>query len=103
MGSKGIVACTAGLAVLLQEGIGDTIRISLTPAARAATAPGRCMSARKSCSPWGSAAFAPQVTSCPGCGRTTSHRLPGTGARTSSAHLHDTMPSGGDGTRGSKS
>jgi (E)-4-hydroxy-3-methylbut-2-enyl-diphosphate synthase len=51
MGSKGIVASTAALAVLLQEGIGDTIRISLTPS-RAATARARSSSRRRSCRPW---------------------------------------------------
>ena len=71
MGSKGIVASTAALAVLLQEGIGDTIRISLTPE------PGgsRCREvqvAQEILQSMGLRAFTPQVVSCPGCGRTTS-------------------------------
>ncbi len=71
MGSKGIVASTAGLAILLQEGIGDTIRVSLTPR------PGGdrteevriCQQVLQSL---GLRSFMPQVTACPGCGRTTS-------------------------------
>ena len=71
MGVKGIVASTAALAVLLQQGIGDTIRISLTPSAggdrteevRVAQQILQSMELRS---------FFPQVTSCPGCGRTTS-------------------------------
>ena len=51
MGSKGIVASTAGMSVLLQEGIGDTIRVSLTPN-RTAIAPRKSLSRRKSCRPW---------------------------------------------------
>ena len=51
MGSKGIVASTAAMAVLLQQGIGDTIRVSLTPS-RAATAPRRCAWRKKFCRPW---------------------------------------------------
>jgi len=71
LGSKGIVASTAALAVLLQEGIGDTIRISLTPE------PGgdRCKEvvvAQEILQTMGFRAFTPLVTSCPGCGRTTS-------------------------------
>ena len=71
MGSKGIVASTAALAVLLQEGIGDTIRISLTPE------PGgeRTQEVRvgqEILQALGLRAFTPQVTACPGCGRTTS-------------------------------
>ncbi|TAJ95967.1 MAG: flavodoxin-dependent (E)-4-hydroxy-3-methylbut-2-enyl-diphosphate synthase [Gammaproteobacteria bacterium] len=71
MGSKGIVASTAALSVLLQEGIGDTIRISLTPE------PGgdRCREvvvAQEILQTMGFRAFTPQVTACPGCGRTTS-------------------------------
>ncbi len=71
MGTKGIVASTAGLAVLLQQGIGDTIRVSLTPApggprteeVRVAQAILQTMGIRP---------FLPSVTACPGCGRTTS-------------------------------
>ncbi|MCB1921476.1 MAG: flavodoxin-dependent (E)-4-hydroxy-3-methylbut-2-enyl-diphosphate synthase [Candidatus Competibacteraceae bacterium] len=71
MGSKGIVASTAALAVLLQEGIGDTIRISLTPE------PGgdrrqEVQVAQEILQAMGLRSFTPQVTACPGCGRTTS-------------------------------
>jgi (E)-4-hydroxy-3-methylbut-2-enyl-diphosphate synthase len=71
MGNKGVVASTAGLAVLLQEGIGDTIRVSLTPA------PGgdrteEVLVAQQILQSMGMRSFAPQVTACPGCGRTTS-------------------------------
>jgi (E)-4-hydroxy-3-methylbut-2-enyl-diphosphate synthase len=71
MGSKGIVASTAALAVLLQQGIGDTIRISLTPD------PGGDRSrevivAQEILQTMGLRSFAPMVIACPGCGRTTS-------------------------------
>jgi (E)-4-hydroxy-3-methylbut-2-enyl-diphosphate synthase len=71
MGSKGIVASTAGMAVLLQEGIGDTIRVSLTPD------PGgdrtqEVIVAQEILQTMGLRAFAPMVVACPGCGRTTS-------------------------------
>jgi (E)-4-hydroxy-3-methylbut-2-enyl-diphosphate synthase len=71
MGSKGIVSSTAALAVLLQEGIGDTIRISLTPE------PGQSRTtevlvAQELLQSMGLRAFAPMVIACPGCGRTTS-------------------------------
>jgi (E)-4-hydroxy-3-methylbut-2-enyl-diphosphate synthase len=71
MGSKGIVASTAALAVLLQQGIGDTIRISLTPE------PGgdrtrEVIVAQEILQTMGLRSFAPMVTACPGCGRTTS-------------------------------
>jgi len=71
MGSKGIVASTAALAVLLQRGIGDTIRISLTPE------PGgdrirEVVVAQEILQTMGLRAFAPLVSACPGCGRTTS-------------------------------
>jgi (E)-4-hydroxy-3-methylbut-2-enyl-diphosphate synthase len=71
MGSKGIVASTAALAVLLQEGIGDTIRISLTPE------PGgdrtrEVVVAQEILQTMGLRSFAPMVTACPGCGRTSS-------------------------------
>jgi (E)-4-hydroxy-3-methylbut-2-enyl-diphosphate synthase len=71
MGSKGIVASTAALAVLLQEGIGDTIRISLTPE------PGESRTrevvvAQEMLQTMGIRSFTPLVTACPGCGRTTS-------------------------------
>ena len=71
MGTKGIVASTAAMSVLLQEGIGDTIRISLTPE------PGgdrtrEVVVAQEILQTMGLRAFAPMVISCPGCGRTTS-------------------------------
>jgi (E)-4-hydroxy-3-methylbut-2-enyl-diphosphate synthase len=71
MGSKGIVASTAAMAVLLQEGIGDTIRVSLTPD------PGgertkEVLVAQEMLQTMGLRSFAPMVTACPGCGRTTS-------------------------------
>jgi len=71
MGAKGIVSSTAGLAILLQEGIGDTIRVSLTPA------PGgdrteEVQVAQQVLQSLGIRSFLPQVTACPGCGRTTS-------------------------------
>ncbi|GMR15176.1 MAG: flavodoxin-dependent (E)-4-hydroxy-3-methylbut-2-enyl-diphosphate synthase [Gammaproteobacteria bacterium] len=71
MGSKGIVSSSAALAVLLQEGIGDTIRISLTPE------PGQARTdevvvAQELLQSMGLRAFTPMVTACPGCGRTTS-------------------------------
>ena len=71
MGSKGIVASTAGMSVLLQEGIGDTIRVSLTPE------PGgdrtqEVIVAQEILQTMGLRSFLPLVTACPGCGRTTS-------------------------------
>ena len=71
MGSKGIVASTAAMAVLLQEGIGDTIRVSLTPE------PGgdrtqEVIVAQQILQTMGIRSFMPLVTACPGCGRTTS-------------------------------
>jgi (E)-4-hydroxy-3-methylbut-2-enyl-diphosphate synthase len=71
MGTKGVVASTAGLAILLQEGIGDTIRVSLTPR------PGgdrteEVQVAQQILQSLGLRSFTPQVTACPGCGRTTS-------------------------------
>jgi (E)-4-hydroxy-3-methylbut-2-enyl-diphosphate synthase len=71
LGTKGIIASTAGLSILLQEGIGDTIRVSLTPA------PGgdrteEVRVAQQVLQSLGLRSFSPQVTSCPGCGRTTS-------------------------------
>jgi (E)-4-hydroxy-3-methylbut-2-enyl-diphosphate synthase len=71
LGSKGIIASTAGLSILLQEGIGDTIRVSLTPA------PGgdrteEVQVAQQVLQSLGLRSFTPQVTACPGCGRTTS-------------------------------
>jgi (E)-4-hydroxy-3-methylbut-2-enyl-diphosphate synthase len=71
MGAKGVVASAAGLAILLQEGIGDTIRVSLTPR------PGgdrteEVQVAQQILQSMGLRSFIPQVTACPGCGRTTS-------------------------------
>ena len=71
MGAKGVVASTAGLAILLQEGIGDTIRVSLTPP------PGgdrteEVQVAQQILQSLGIRSFTPQVSACPGCGRTTS-------------------------------
>jgi (E)-4-hydroxy-3-methylbut-2-enyl-diphosphate synthase len=71
LGAKGVIASTAGLSILLQEGIGDTIRVSLTPA------PGgdrteEVQVAQQVLQSLGLRSFAPQVTACPGCGRTTS-------------------------------
>jgi (E)-4-hydroxy-3-methylbut-2-enyl-diphosphate synthase len=71
MGSKGIVASTAALAVLLQQGIGDTIRISLTPEPGGDRAK-EVIVAQEILQTMGLRSFAPMVTACPGCGRTTS-------------------------------
>jgi (E)-4-hydroxy-3-methylbut-2-enyl-diphosphate synthase len=90
MGSKGIVASTAALAVLLQEGIGDTIRISLTPA----PGEGRTTEvqvAQEILQTMGLRSFAPMVTACPGCGRTTSDYFQHL-AQDIQAYLRDQMP-----------
>ena len=71
MGSKGIVASSAALAVLLQEGIGDTIRISLTPEPNESRTH-EVIVAQELLQTMGLRAFTPLVTACPGCGRTTS-------------------------------
>ncbi len=71
MGMKGTVASTAGLAILLQEGIGDTIRVSLTPVPGGDRAD-EVRVAQQILQSLGLRSFTPQVTSCPGCGRTTS-------------------------------
>ncbi len=71
MGSKGIVASTAALSVLLQEGIGDTIRISLTPEPNGKRTD-EVIVAQEILQTMGLRAFTPMVTACPGCGRTTS-------------------------------
>lgn len=71
MGSKGIVASTAALSVLLQEGIGDTIRISLTPEPGGSRAQ-EVIVAQEILQTMGLRAFTPMVVACPGCGRTTS-------------------------------
>ena len=89
LGTKGIVASTAGLAILLQEGIGDTIRVSLTPA------PGgdrteEVQVAQQILQSLDLRSFTPQVTSCPGCGRTTSTFFQADGAG------HPELPAGAD-------
>jgi (E)-4-hydroxy-3-methylbut-2-enyl-diphosphate synthase len=71
MGAKGIVGSAAGLAVLLQEGIGDTIRVSLTPAPNGNRAE-EVFVGQQILQSLGIRSFTPQVTACPGCGRTTS-------------------------------
>ena len=71
MGSKGMVASSAALAVLMQEGIGDTIRISLTPEPGASRTL-EVVVAQELLQTMGLRAFTPLVTACPGCGRTTS-------------------------------
>ena len=71
MGSKGIVASSAAMAVLLQQGIGDTIRVSLTPEPNGDRTR-EVMVAQELLQTMGLRSFAPLVTACPGCGRTTS-------------------------------
>ena len=113
MGSKGIVASTAGIGVLLQEGIGDTIRVSLTPE------PGgdrtqEVIVAQEILQTMGLRAFLPMVVACPGCGRTTStyfqelaqriqshirHRMPEWRRRARGRRGHDRR---GDGLRGER-
>jgi (E)-4-hydroxy-3-methylbut-2-enyl-diphosphate synthase len=90
MGSKGIVASSAGLAILLQEGIGDTIRVSLPPA------PGgdrteEVTVAQQILQTMGLRSFLPQVTACPGCGRTTSTFFQEMAERIQT-YLRDQMP-----------
>ncbi|HET8555600.1 MAG TPA: flavodoxin-dependent (E)-4-hydroxy-3-methylbut-2-enyl-diphosphate synthase [Rhodanobacteraceae bacterium] len=90
MGSKGIVASTAALAVLLQEGIGDTIRISLTPEPGASRTQ-EVIVAQELLQTMGLRAFTPLVTACPGCGRTTSEFFQVL-ARTVQDHVRTRMP-----------
>ena len=90
LGMKGIVASTAALAILLEEGIGDTIRVSLTPA------PGgereeEVRVAQQILQSMGLRAFLPQVSACPGCGRTTSTFFQEM-AEKIQTHLRDRMP-----------
>jgi (E)-4-hydroxy-3-methylbut-2-enyl-diphosphate synthase len=90
MGSKGIISSTAGLAILLDEGIGDTIRVSLTPA------PGGDRTeeveiAQQVLQSMGLRSFLPQVSACPGCGRTTSTFFQEM-AQQIQAYLKDRMP-----------
>jgi (E)-4-hydroxy-3-methylbut-2-enyl-diphosphate synthase len=90
MGSKGIVASTAGMAVLLQQGIGDTIRVSLTPE------PGgdrtnEVIVAQEILQTMGLRSFTPMVIACPGCGRTTSTYFQELAQRIQS-HIRHRMP-----------
>jgi (E)-4-hydroxy-3-methylbut-2-enyl-diphosphate synthase len=90
MGSKGIVASTAGIAVLLQQGVGDTIRVSLTPE------PGgdrtqEVIVAQEILQTMGLRSFLPLVTACPGCGRTTSTVFQELAQRIQS-HIRHKMP-----------
>jgi (E)-4-hydroxy-3-methylbut-2-enyl-diphosphate synthase len=90
MGSKGIVASTAAMAILLQQGIGDTIRVSLTPE------PGgdrtkEVIVAQEMLQTMGLRSFTPLVTACPGCGRTTSTFFQELAAKTQS-YLRAQMP-----------
>ncbi len=90
MGSKGIVASTAAMAVLLQEGIGDTIRVSLTPD------PGgdrtrEVVVAQEMLQTMGLRSFTPMVVACPGCGRTTSTYFQELAQKIQS-HLRERMP-----------
>jgi (E)-4-hydroxy-3-methylbut-2-enyl-diphosphate synthase len=71
MGTKGVVASAAGLSILLQEGIGDTIRVSLTPKPNGDRTE-EVLVAQQILQSLGIRSFVPQVTACPGCGRTTS-------------------------------
>ncbi len=90
MGMKGIVTSTAGLAILLNEGIGDTIRVSLTPEPGA----GRELEvevAQQVLQSMGLRSFLPQVSACPGCGRTTSQFFQ-VMARDITEHLKTRMP-----------
>ncbi len=90
MGSKGIVASAAALAVLLQEGIGDTIRVSLTPEPGGSRTR-EVVVAQEILQTMGLRAFAPMVAACPGCGRTTSTVFQEL-AQGIQAHLRGMMP-----------
>lgn len=90
MGSKGIVASTAALSVLLQEGIGDTIRISLTPEPDQSRTQ-EVIVAQQLLQTMGLRAFTPMVTACPGCGRTTSTFFQVL-AKTVEEHVREQMP-----------
>ncbi len=90
MGSKGIVASTAALAILLHEGIGDTIRISLTPEPGAARTK-EVIVAQEILQTMGLRAFLPLVTACPGCGRTSSSYFQEL-AESIQAYLREQMP-----------
>ncbi|HMX15935.1 MAG TPA: flavodoxin-dependent (E)-4-hydroxy-3-methylbut-2-enyl-diphosphate synthase [Rhodocyclaceae bacterium] len=90
MGSKGIVASTAAMAVLLQEGIGDTIRVSLTPEPNGDRTR-EVIVAQEMLQTMGLRAFAPLVAACPGCGRTTSTTFQELAQRIQE-HVRDRMP-----------
>ncbi|MET0061046.1 MAG: flavodoxin-dependent (E)-4-hydroxy-3-methylbut-2-enyl-diphosphate synthase [Candidatus Thiodiazotropha endolucinida] len=90
MGSKGVVASSAALAVLLQEGIGDTIRISLTPEPGGARTQ-EVIVAQQLLQSMGIRAFTPVVVACPGCGRTTSTYFQQL-AKDVQNHLRNMMP-----------
>ena len=90
MGSKGIVSSSAALAVLLQQGIGDTIRISLTPEPEQSRTD-EVVVAQELLQSMGLRAFAPMVIACPGCGRTTSTFFQAL-ARDVTSHVRTRMP-----------
>ncbi len=90
MGAKGIVSSTAGLAILMQEGIGDTIRVSLTPAPNGDRTE-EVQVAQQILQSLGMRSFFPQVTACPGCGRTTSTFFQEL-AQQIQGYLRDNMP-----------
>lgn len=90
MGSKGIVASTAALSLLLQQGIGDTIRISLTPEPGAPREK-EVIVGQEILQTMGLRSFTPQVVACPGCGRTTSEFFQEL-AETIQGHLRHKMP-----------
>lgn len=90
MGSKGIVASTAALAVLLQQGIGDTIRISLTPEPGGSRTE-EVIVAQEILQTMGLRSFTPMVTACPGCGRTNSTYFQSL-SKNIQAYLRDQMP-----------
>lgn len=90
MGSKGIVASTAAMAILLQEGIGDTIRVSLTPEPNGDRTR-EVIVAQEILQTMGLRAFTPLVAACPGCGRTTSTYFQEL-AQDVQAHVREQMP-----------
>jgi len=90
MGSKGIVASTAGMSVLLQEGIGDTIRVSLTPEPNGDRTQ-EVIVAQEILQTMGLRSFTPMVVACPGCGRTTSTYFQELAQKIQS-HLRHQMP-----------
>ncbi len=91
MGSKGIVASTAGIGVLLQEGIGDTIRVSLTPDPATNDRVQEVIVAQEILQTMGLRSFTPMVVACPGCGRTTSTYFQELAQKIQS-HLRHRMP-----------